>query len=40
VPSDPLAQLLQSISVRRRSAALDGYTLAIEQVKVETLATE
>jgi hypothetical protein len=40
VPSDALAQAMQSISIRRSSAAFDCRTLAIEQVEVETLATE
>jgi hypothetical protein len=40
VPSDALAQAIQSISIRRSSATFDGHTLAIEQVEVETLATE
>src|SRR5262249_23724526 len=40
VSSDALAQVMQSISVRWSRAALDRRTLSIEQVKVETLATE
>jgi hypothetical protein len=39
-PSDALAQALQSISIRRRSATLDRRTLVVEQVEVETLAAE
>src|SRR5690242_4727124 len=40
VTSDALAQVLQPISVGRRSAALDRLALSVEQVEVETLATE
>ena len=40
VSSDAFAQVLQSISVRWRSATLDCRTPAIEQVEVETLAAE
>jgi hypothetical protein len=40
MPSDALAQAMQSISIRRSSATFDRRTLAIEQVEVETLATE
>jgi hypothetical protein len=40
VPSHALTQVLQSISIRRRSANLDCRSLAIEQVEVETLAAE
>src|SRR5439155_26125314 len=40
VPSDALAQAIQSISIRRSSATFDCRTLAVEQVEVETLATE
>jgi hypothetical protein len=40
VRSDALAQVLQSISIRRRGTDVERRTLAIEQVEVETLATE
>jgi hypothetical protein len=40
VPSEALTQVVQSSSVRRSSATLDRRTLAIEQVEVETLATQ
>jgi hypothetical protein len=40
VPSDALAQALQSIDIRRRRADLDRNTFIIEQVEVEALAAE
>jgi hypothetical protein len=40
VNSETLAQAAQTISIRRRRADLDGRTLGVEQVEVETLATE
>ena len=40
VPNDALAQAAQSISIRRSGATFDCRTLAVEQVEVETLATE
>jgi hypothetical protein len=38
--SEPLAQAAQTVSVGRRCADVDGRTLLVEQVEVETLATE
>jgi hypothetical protein len=38
--SEALAQSVQPIRVRRRGTDLDRRTLSVEQVEVETLATE
>jgi hypothetical protein len=40
VTIEPLTQTTQSVGVRRRGTALDRRALTVEQVKVETLATE
>jgi hypothetical protein len=40
VASESLAQAVKSIRVRRGSSNLDGHAVAVEQVEVETLATE
>ena len=40
VTIEPLAQAAQTIGVRRRRTDLDRRTLSVEQVEVETLATE
>jgi hypothetical protein len=40
VTLEPLAQASQAVSIRRRGADLDGLAFTVEQVEVETLATE
>ena len=40
VTLEPLRQAAQSVGVGRRCADLDRRTLSVEQVEVETLATE
>ena len=40
VASEPLAQAAQTISIRRCRADLDRDSVSVEQVEVETLATE
>jgi hypothetical protein len=40
VTSEPLTQVIKSVGVRRYGANVDGRTLRVEQVEVETLATE
>ncbi len=40
MPIEPSRQAEQAVGIRRRSANLDRHTLAIEQIEVETLATE
>jgi hypothetical protein len=40
VEGDALAQVLQPISIRRRRADVDRRTVSVEQMEVETLATE
>src|SRR5262249_37292035 len=40
VPIEPLSQTTKTVGVRRRRTNLHGRTLTVEQVEVETLATE
>jgi hypothetical protein len=40
VPSETLAQAVQTVDVRRHGTDVDGPPITVEQVEVETLATE
>jgi len=40
VKSETLAQATQPVGIRRRRSHLHGRTLTVEQMEVETLATE
>jgi hypothetical protein len=40
VNGETLAQAAQTVGIRRRPSHLDGRTLGVEQVEVETLAAE